>query len=259
MIHQLTAVDPRAKIGQNVTVDPFTTIAADVEIGEGTWIGSNVTIMNGARIGKNCRIFPGTVIAAIPQDLKFDGEESQVIIGDNTTIRECVTVNRGTKALGYTKIGNNCLIMATSHIAHDCVVGDNAIIVNGCAIGGHVEIGDYAIIGGLSAVHQFSRIGKHVITAGGSLVRKDIPPYVIADGQPARVIGLNSVGLSRAGISEEVRRSLKQAFRIIYRSGFSLSRAIEEMEMQLDSSVEIENLLRFLRNADRGIMRTRRD
>ena len=159
MIHQLSAVDPRAKIGKNVTIDPFSTISSDVEIGDGTWVGSNVTIMDGARIGKNCKIFPGTVISAIPQDLKFEGEDSLVIIGDNTTIRECVTINRGTKALGYTKVGNNCLIMATAHIAHDCVIGDHVIIVNGCGVAGHVEIGDYAIIGGLSAIHQFSRNG----------------------------------------------------------------------------------------------------
>ncbi|MBN9337766.1 MAG: acyl-[acyl-carrier-protein]--UDP-N-acetylglucosamine O-acyltransferase, partial [Chryseobacterium sp.] len=141
MIHQLTAIDPRAKIGKNVTVEPFTTISSDVVIGAGTWIGSNVTIMDGARIGKNCKIFPGTVISAIPQDLKFDGEDTQTIIGDNTTLRECVTVNRGTKALGYTKVGSDCLIMATSHIAHDCIIGDNVIIANGCGIAGHVEIG----------------------------------------------------------------------------------------------------------------------
>ena len=161
MIHQLAAVDRRAKIGKDVTIEPFTTIAADVEIGEGTWIGPNVTIMDGARIGKNCRIFPGTVISAIPQDLKFDGEQTLTIIGDNTTIRECVTVNRGTKALGYTKVGNDCLIMATSHIAHDCVLGNHVIIVNGCGIAGHVEIGDFTVMGGLSAVHQFGKIGKH--------------------------------------------------------------------------------------------------
>lgn len=178
MIHQLTAIDPRAKIGKNVTVEPFNTIASDVVIGAGTWIGSNVTIMDGARIGKNCKIFPGTVISAIPQDLKFDGEDTQTIIGDNTTLRECVTVNRGTKALGYTKVGSDCLIMATSHIAHDCIIGDNVIIANGCGIAGHVEIGDFTVMGGLSAVQQFGKIGKHTMISGGSLIRKDIPPYI---------------------------------------------------------------------------------
>ena len=237
MIHQLTAVDPRAKIGQNVTVDPFTTIAADVEIGEGTWIGSNVTIMNGARIGKNCRIFPGTVIAAIPQDLKFDGEESQVIIGDNTTIRECVTVNRGTKALGYTKIGNNCLIMATSHIAHDCVVGDNAII------------------GGLSAVHQFSRIGKHVITAGGSLVRKDIPPYVKVGGEPPVYAGINSVGLRRRGISNEKILEIQSIYRVIFQMGMNVSQALAYIEREVLSTPERDEIVQFIQSSQRGIIR----
>ena len=255
MIHQLTAVDPRARIGKNVTVDPFTTIAADVEIGDGTWIGSNVTIMDGARIGKNCRIFPGTVIAAIPQDLKFDGEDSQVIIGDNTTIRECVTVNRGTKALGYTKIGNNCLIMATSHIAHDCVVGDNAIIVNGCAIGGHVEIGDYAIIGGLSAVHQFSRIGKHVITAGGSLVRKDIPPYVKVGGEPPVYAGINSVGLRRRGISNEKILEIQSIYRVIFQMGMNVSQALAYVEKEVLSTPERDEIVQFIQSSQRGIIR----
>ena len=195
MIHQLTAVDPRAKIGKNVTVEPFTTIASDVVIGAGTWIGSNVTIMDGARIGKNCKIFPGTVISAIPQDLKFDGEDTQTIIGDNTTLRECVTINRGTKALGYTKVGNDCLIMATSHVAHDCVLGNNVIIANGCGIAGHVEIGDFVVMGGLSAVQQFGKIGKHVMISGGSLIRKDIPPYVKVAREPISYAGINSVGL----------------------------------------------------------------
>ena len=203
MIHQLAVVDRRAKIGDNVTVEPFTTIAPDVEIGEGTWIGPNVTIMDGARIGKNCKIFPGTVISAVPQDLKFEGENSYVIIGDNTTIRECVTINRGTKSLGHTKIGNNCLIMATAHIAHDCVLGDNVIIVNGCGVAGHVEIGDFAIIGGITAIHQFSRIGKHAMISGGSLIRKDIPPYVKVAREPLSYAGINSVGLRRRGFSNE--------------------------------------------------------
>ena len=203
MIHQLAVVDRRAKIGDNVTVEPFTTIAPDVEIGEGTWIGPNVTIMDGARIGKNCKIFPGTVISAVPQDLKFEGENSYVIIGDNTTIRECVTINRGTKSLGHTKIGNNCLIMATAHIAHDCVLGDNVIIVNGCGVAGHVEIGDFAIIGGITAIHQFSRIGKHAMISGGSLIREDIPPYVKVAREPLSYAGINSVGLRRRGFSNE--------------------------------------------------------
>ena len=158
MNQPLAYVHPGAKIARNVVIDPFTTIHNNVEIGEGTWIGSNVTIMEGARIGKNCNIFPGAVISAVPQDLKFGGEDSLAVIGDNTTIRECVTINRGTVASGQTKIGKNCLIMATAHIAHDCHIGDNAIIVNGVALAGHVTVGDFAIIGGLAAIHQFISI-----------------------------------------------------------------------------------------------------
>lgn len=255
MIHQLTAIDPRAKIGKNVSIDPFTTISADVEIGEGTWIGSNVTIMDGARIGKNCRIFPGTVIAAIPQDLKFDGEDSQVIIGDNTTVRECVTINRGTKALGYTKVGNNCLIMATAHIAHDCIIGDNVIIVNGCAIGGHVEIGDYTIIGGISAIHQFSKIGKHVMAAGGSLIRKDIPPYVKVGGEPPVYAGINSVGLRRRGISNAKIIELQTIYRAIFQMKMNVSQALIYVEKEMLPTPERDEILQFIQASQRGIIR----
>lgn len=255
MIHQLTAVDPRAKIGKGVNIDPFTTIAADVEIGEGTWIGSNVTIMDGARIGKNCRIFPGTVIAAIPQDLKFDGEDTQVIIGDNTTIRECVTINRGTKALGYTKVGDNCLIMATAHIAHDCIIGDNVIIVNGCGIAGHVEIGDYAIIGGLSAIHQFSRIGKHVMVSGGSLIRKDIPPYVKVAREPMTYAGINSLGLRRRGMSNEKIIEIQNIYRIIFQMKMNVSQAVSYIEKEIVSTPERDEILQFILSSQRGIIK----
>ena len=180
-MHQpLSYVDTGANIARNVVIEPFVTIEKNVTIGSGTWIGSNVTIMEGAKIGKNCRIFPGAVISAIPQDLKFGGEKSEVIIGDNTTIRECVTINRGTKATRKTIIGNDCLLMAYSHVAHDCIIGNNCVIVNGVALGGHIVIGDWVIIGGLSAVHQFVHIGSHAMISGGALVRKDVPPYVKA-------------------------------------------------------------------------------
>ena len=255
MIHQLTAVDPRAKIGKEVRIDPFTTIAGDVEIGDGTWIGSNVTIMNGARIGKNCRIFPGTVISAIPQDLKFDGEDSQVIIGDNTTVRECVTINRGTKALGYTRVGNDCLIMATAHIAHDCVIGDNVIIVNGCGIAGHVEIGDYAIIGGLSAIHQFSKIGKHVMVSGGSLIRKDIPPYVKVAREPMTYAGINSVGLRRRGVSNEKIIEIQSIYRAIFQMGMNVTQAVNYIEKELTPTPERDEILQFIQKSQRGIIK----
>ena len=255
MVHQLAAVDKRAKIGKNVVVEPFTTIAADVEIGSGTWIGPNVTIMDGARIGENCRIFPGTVIAAIPQDLKFDGEESQVIIGNNTTIRECVTVNRGTKALGYTKVGNNCLIMATSHIAHDCVLGDNVIIVNGCGIAGHVEIGDFTILGGLSAVHQFGKIGKHVMVSGGTLVRKDIPPYVKVAREPMSYAGINSVGLRRRGFANEKIFEIQKIYRYIFQMKMNVTQAMSFIEKEMLPTAERDEILEFIKNSPRGIVK----
>ena len=255
MIHQLSAVDPRAKIGKNVTIDPFSTISSDVEIGDGTWVGSNVTIMDGARIGKNCKIFPGTVISAIPQDLKFEGEDSLVIIGDNTTIRECVTINRGNKALGYTKVGNNCLIMATAHIAHDCIIGDHVIIVNGCGVAGHVEIGDYAIIGGLSAIHQFSRIGKHVMVSGGSLIRKDIPPYIKVAREPMTYAGINSVGLRRRGMSNEKIIEIQNIYRVIFQMKMNVSQALAYAEKELASTPERDEILLFIQNSQRGIIK----
>ena len=255
-IHNTAIVHPNAKLGKDVVIGPGAVIGENVEIGDGTQIGANVVIGGWTTIGKRCEIYPGASIGLEPQDLKFKGEKSYCYVGDETVIREFVTISRATGEGEETRVGNNCLLQACTHVAHNCIVGNNVIMSN-CA--GHAIVEDRVVIGGLAGVHQFVKIGRNGMVGGMAKVVQDIPPYVIADGQPARVIGLNSVGLSRAGISEEVRRSLKQAFRIIYRSGFSLSRAIEEMEMQLDSSVEIENLLRFLRNADRGIMRTRRD
>ena len=255
MIHQLTAVDPRAKIGKNVTVEPFTTIASDVVIGAGTWIGSNVTIMDGARIGKNCKIFPGTVISAIPQDLKFDGEDTQTIIGDNTTLRECVTINRGTKALGYTKVGNDCLIMATSHVAHECVLGNNVIIANGCGIAGHVEIGDFVVMGGLSAVQQFGKIGKHVMISGGSLIRKDIPPYVKVAREPISYAGINSVGLRRRGFTNDKIFEIQKIYRAIFQMKMNTTQAIEYIEKEMLPTMERDEIITFIQNSPRGIVK----
>lgn len=255
MIHQLAAVDKRAKIGNRVVIEPFTTIAGDVEIGSDTWIGPNVTIMDGARIGKNCRIFPGTVIAAIPQDLKFDGESSQVYIGDGTTVRESVTINRGTKALGFTKIGENCLIMATAHIAHDCVIGDHVIIVNGCGIAGHVEIGDYAVIGGLSAFHQFTKVGRHAMVSGGTLVRKDIPPFVKAAREPIAYAGINSIGLRRRGYSNEKIFEIQKIYRAIFQMKMNTSQALEYIEKEMLPTDERDEIITFIQNSPRGIIK----
>ena len=258
-IHSTAVVHPDAKIGQGVIIGPGAVIGENVSIGDGTKIGANVVVGGWTTIGQRCELYPGSAVGLEPQDLKFKGEKSFCNIGDETVIRECVTISRATGEGEETRIGNNCLFQACTHVAHNCIVGNNVIMSNCAGLAGHVIVEDRVVIGGIAGIHQFVKIGRNAMVGGMAKVVQDIPPYVIADGQPASVIGLNSVGLSRAGISEEVRHDLKQAFRIIYRSGFSLSRAIEEMEMQLNSSVEIENLLRFLRNADRGIMRLRRD
>lgn len=255
MNQPLSYVHPQAKIARNVVIEPFTTIHANVQIGSGTWIGSNVTIMEGARIGKNCRIFPGSVISAIPQDLKFEGEDSLTIIGNDTTIRECVTINRGTNASGETRVGKNALIMATVHIAHDCVIGDNAIIVNGVALAGHVIIGDYAIVGGLAAIHQFIHIGDHAMVSGGSLVRKDVPPYTKAAKEPLSYVGINSIGLRRRGFSTEKIREIQNIYRLLYQKNFNNTQAIEKIEAEMEATSERDEILLFIRNSQRGIMK----
>ncbi|MBL4939137.1 MAG: acyl-ACP--UDP-N-acetylglucosamine O-acyltransferase [Lutibacter sp.] len=255
MNQPLAYIHPGAKIATNVVVEPFTTIHNDVIIGSGTWIGSNVTIMEGARIGENCSIFPGAVISAIPQDLKFEGEESQAIIGDNTTIRECVTVNRGTKVLGKTQIGKNCLIMATSHVAHDCIIGDNCILANGSIIAGHVTIGDFAILSGLVAVHQFIHIGEHALVSGGSLVRKDVPPFSKAGKEPLSFIGINSIGLRRRGFQTEKIREIQNIFRLLYQKNYNTTQALEKIEAEMEATKERDQLILFIKNSQRGIMK----
>ena len=255
MIQPLSYVHPNAKIADNVVIDPFVTIAKNVEIGEGTWIGSNVTIMEGARIGKNCRIFPGAIISGIPQDLKFEGEKSLAIIGNNTTVRECATINRGTSVTGKTEVGKNCLIMAYSHIAHDCKIGNNCIIVNSVALGGHVNIGDYAIIGGLSAVHQFASIGKHAMVSGGSLIRKDVPPYVKAAREPLSFVGINSIGLRRRGFSDEKIKEIQEIFRILYQKNNNNTQALLKIETEINASPERDEIISFIQNSGRGIMK----
>jgi len=255
MNQPLAYIHPGAKIATNVVVEPFTTIYNDVKIGAGTWIGSNVTIMEGARIGKNCRIFPGAVISAIPQDLKFDGEDSLAIIGDNTTIRECVTVNRGTKASGKTQIGNNCLIMATSHIAHDCRIGNHCILANGSVIAGHVTLGDYAILSGLVAIHQFIHIGSHALVSGGSLVRKDVPPYTKAGKEPISYIGINSIGLRRRGFQTDKIREIQNIYRILYQKNYNTTQALEKIEAEMEATKERDQIILFIKNSQRGIMK----
>jgi UDP-N-acetylglucosamine acyltransferase len=255
MNQPLAYVHPQAKIANNVVIEPFVTIHKNVEIGEGTWIGSNVTVMEGARIGKNCRIFPGAVISAIPQDLKFNGEDTTVTIGNNVTIREFVTVNRGTKASLETVIGDNCLLMAYVHIAHDCFIGNNCILANAVTLAGHIKIDDYAIVGGLSAVHQFVNIGAHVMISGGSLVRKDVPPYTKAAREPLSYVGINSVGLRRRGFSPEKIKEIQDIYRIIYLRGYNVSQSIAIIEAEMPATSERDEIISFTNNSSRGIMK----
>ena len=255
MNQPLAYIHPQAKIAENVIVEPFATIHKNVEIGEGSWIGSHASIMEGARIGKNVKIFPGAVIASIPQDLKFAGEETTAVIGDNTVVREFVTISRGTVDKYRTVIGKNCLIMAYVHVAHDCIRGDHCILVNAVQVGGHVQIDDWAIISGNSAVHQFSRIGAHAMVAGGSLVRKDVPPYTKASREPLSYTGINSVGLRRRGFSNEKINEIQELYRIIYLSNNNITKALDKIELELPPSKERDEVLNFIRNSERGIMR----
>ncbi len=255
MIHPHTYIHPNARLATNVKVDPFTVIHQDVEIGEGTWIGSNVTIMEWARIGKNCRIFPGAVLAATPQDLKFEGEYSNIEIGDGTTIREFVTINRGTKDRGKTSVGKNCLIMAYSHLAHDCMVGNNVIMSNNVQMAGHVTVGDWAIIGGVSAVHQFVSIGQHAFVSGGSLVSKDVPPYIKAARTPLSYAGVNSVGLKRRGFNIDRINHILDIYRILYNKGMNTSQALEYIEEEFSATDERDEIVTFVRESGRGIIK----
>ncbi|MBC7485308.1 MAG: acyl-ACP--UDP-N-acetylglucosamine O-acyltransferase [Cytophagaceae bacterium] len=255
MNQPLAYIHPQAKIAENVVIEPFAMIHKNVEIGEGTWIGSHVTIMEGARIGKNCKIFPGAVISGVPQDLKFKGEETTAVIGDNTVIREYVTVSRGTTDRHTTVVGKNCLIMAYVHIAHDCVIGDNVILVNAVQLAGHVQVEDFAIVGGASVVHQFVRIGSHVIIAGGSLIGKDVPPFSKAARDPLRYCGINSIGLRRRGFTNDQINSIQDIYRVLYIKGHNTSKAVEILEIDFPPSKERDEILNFIRSSDRGIMK----
>ncbi len=254
-MNQHSYIHPDAKIGQNVTVSAFSTVYEDVEIGDGTWIGPNVTVFQGARIGKNCRIFPGAVISAIPQDLKFKGEVTTAEIGDNTTIRECVTINRGTSDKMKTSVGSNCLLMAYVHVAHDCIIGNNVIIANSVNLAGHIVIEDYVILEGLVAIQQFVRIGAHAFITGGSLVRKNVPPYTKAAREPLQYVGINSVGLRRRGYSNERILEIEDIYRTLYVKGHNVTNALAIIEQEAPVSAEKEQILTFIRESKNGIMR----
>ena len=254
-MENLSYIHPDAKIGKDVTISPFVTIYQDVEIGDGTYIHPNVTLYPGARIGKNCKIYPGVTVAAEPQDLKFKGEYTTAEIGDNTTLRECVTVHRGTAAKGRTVVGSNCLIMSYSHVAHDCLLGNNLIISNATQLAGEVVVDDNAVIGGGTLVHQFTHIGSYSMIQGGTLVNKDIPPYVMAARTPVSFVGLNIVGLRRRGFSNELIATIQEMYRRIFNSDYNMTDALNSIEAELPASPERDYVLDFIRSSSRGVIK----
>ena len=255
MISKLASIHPNTTIAENVTIDPFAVIHEKVTIGEGTHIMSNVVIMPNTVIGKNCRIFPGAVIGAIPQDLKYVGEETTVEIGDHTTIRECVTVNRGTKDKWKSVVGSHCLLMAYSHVAHDCIVGDHVILANGVQLAGHVEVGDYAIIGGLCGVQQFTRIGKHAYIGGQSAIRKDVPPFVKAAREPISYMGINVVGLHRRNFPHHQIETISQIYHLLFVGNHSTTSGINLVKEKIPESDIKNEILHFIQDSKIGVIK----
>jgi len=255
MKSELAHIHQDAKLGENVIVEPFAYIEDNVVIGDGTRIRSGARILDGSRIGKNCDIHPGAVIAGIPQDLKFVGEETTAEVGDHTTVRECATINRGTKARGKTSVGDHCLLMAYSHIAHDCEIGNYVIIGNTSQIAGEVKIDDHAILSAACLVHQFVHIGGHVMMQGGSKVTKDVPPYIIAAREPLVYSGLNVIGLRRRGFSNEQVREIQDVYRYLYQRGMNNSDACDVIESDLPMTDEREIILDFVRSSKRGVIK----
>ena len=255
MIHKSSIIHPKAIIGKNTIIEPFVHIASDVVIGENCWIGAHVSIMDGARIGDDCRIFPGAVIGAIPQDLKFGGEKSVVIIGNNVTVREYCTINRGTKDLMRTEIKDNCLLMAYVHIAHDCVVNENCILANNVTLAGHIEVGKFAILGGMTAVHQFVKIGEHAMIGGASKVRKDVPPFVKAARDPLAYVGVNTIGLKRRGFTAEQIKAIQDVYRLLYIKEKNIHKGLERALAELENSPEKTRIVEFVEASKRGLMK----
>jgi len=255
MIHALTHISPEAKLGKNVEIGSFSTIYEDVIIGDNTKIHSNVVIYPGARIGNNCEIYPGAVISALPQDLKFEGEKTTVEIGDHTIIRECVTIHRATKDKWVTRIGNQCLIMAYVHIAHDCQIGNGVILASYVGLSGHCIIDDYAILEGSVCTQQFMKIGKHAFLAGGTLIRKDVPPYVKAAREPITFAGVNSIGLRRKGFDDTAIREIEEVYRTIFVLNSSISKGVKAVKDQLTESLYAKEIIEFIESSDKGIIR----
>ncbi len=255
LIHKTAIIDEKAILGQNVKIGPNAIIGANVKIDDETEVGANVVIDGHTKIGKKCRIFTGAIIGTEPQDLKYRNEPTAVSIGNNCTIREYVTINRGTIAAGETKIGNGILLMAYVHVAHDCIIGDHAILANNATLAGHVEIEDFAIVGGLTPIHQFVRVGKHAIVGGASRISQDVPPFCKIAGSPAKNYGLNSIGLARRNISDETISELKKAYKIIFESKKLMSQALSELDNLDFESDEVKHFINFIKNSKRGITR----
>lgn len=253
--YPLANVHPDAKIGNNVIIEPFATVQKDVTIDDGSWIGPNAIIWEGSRLGKNVKVYPGASVSSVPQDLKFSGEKTETHIGDNTVIREYVTISRGTTDKFKTVIGRNCLLMAYVHVAHDCMIGNNCILVNTVQVAGHVTIEDWAIIGGASALHQFVKVGAHVMLSGGSLVRKDVPPFTKAAREPLSYAGINTVGLRRRGFTSEKITEIQEIYRYIFLKGMNNKKALEAIENSVAASEERDYILNFIKSSERGIMK----
>ena len=254
-IHPLSVVHPDAKIGKNVTIGPFTTVDGDVVIGDDTWIAPHVSIMDGARIGRNCKIFQGAIIGSTPQDLKFRNEKTYLDIGDGTTIREYCTINVGTLASGRTTIGKNCLVMAYAHVAHDCNIGDFVVLANNVTLAGHIEIGDFARLGGMVAVHQFVKIGADAFVGGGSLVPRDVPPFVLAARNPIAYAGVNRVGLVRRGFTTEQIDNIKDVYRVLFVHNMNLTQALGHIEENVRDTPEKAHILDFINHSTRGLIK----
>ena len=253
-VHSTAIVDPNAKIGDDVTIGPFSVVEAEVSIGDRTIVGNNVTIASGTYIGKDCKIFHSASIGAIPQDLKYNNEETFLYIGDRTVIREFVSINKGTSALGKTKIGSDCLLMASVHVAHDCVVGNNVIMSNLTTLGGHVNIDDWAILSGGVLVHQFCNISKHAFIGAGALVTQDVPPFILAAGSPVEYSGINSVGLKRRGFSIDDRKELKNIYKMYFRSKNNRKENLSKIKKELASFKYTNLIVDFIENSERGII-----
>jgi len=252
-IHPTALIDPDARIGNAVAVGAYSIVGPGCRIGDGTRLGAHVVLERDVHLGNECFVAPGAVLGGDPQDLKFGGEVAPVVVGDRTTIRECVTLNRGTSAHGRTEIGSDCLIMAYAHVAHDCIIGNRVIIANSVQMGGHVEIHDWAIVGGLTAIHQFARIGAHAMVGGASAVRKDVPPFVKASGHPMQVIGLNTVGLRRRGFDNGTLQSIRHAHRLLFQSTLNVSQAIARIREEVEQTDAVIQLVQFIKSSKRGI------